>query len=60
MNLQDFCDMGKFEEIMRNWAQSTDFATVAVSDDVLKLPGQEKRGKGRSEWNETGLSDFYS
>lgn len=46
MNLQDFCDMGKFEEIMRNWAQSTDFATVAVSDDVLKLPGQEKRGKG--------------
>lgn len=33
MRLQDFCDMEKFEEIMRNWANSTGLATVAVGDD---------------------------
>lgn len=33
MKLQDFCDMAKFEEIMRNWAYSTGLATVAVGDD---------------------------
>lgn len=33
MKLQDFCDMEKFEEIMRNWAESTGLATVAVGDD---------------------------
>lgn len=33
MKIQDFCDMNKFEEIMRNWAGSTGLATVAVGDD---------------------------
>ena len=33
MKLQDFCDMGKFEEIMKNWADSTGLATVAVGVD---------------------------
>ncbi len=33
MKIQDFCDMYKFEEIMRNWAGSTGLATVAVGDD---------------------------
>lgn len=33
MKLQDFCDMNKFEEIMRNWAGSTGLATVAVGVD---------------------------
>lgn len=31
MKLQDFCDMDKFEEIMKNWANSTGLATVAVT-----------------------------
>lgn len=30
MKLQDFCDMNKFEEIMKNWSESTGLATVAV------------------------------
>ena len=33
IKIQDFCDMNKFEEIMRNWAQSTGLATVAVGGD---------------------------
>lgn len=33
MRIQDFCDMGKFEEIMQNWAASTGLATVAVGED---------------------------
>lgn len=33
MRIQDFCDMNKFEEIMRNWAVSTGLATVAVGED---------------------------
>lgn len=33
MKIQDFCDMKKFEEIMRNWATSTGLATVAVGAD---------------------------
>lgn len=30
MKIQDFCDMDKFEQIMKNWASSTGLATVAV------------------------------
>ena len=30
MKIQDFCDMNKFEQIMKNWASSTGLATVAV------------------------------
>lgn len=33
MKIEDFCDMTKFEEIMRNWAESTGLATVAVGAD---------------------------
>lgn len=33
MRIQDFCDMGKFEEIMSAWAKSTGLATVAVGAD---------------------------
>ena len=30
MKIQDFCDMNKFEEIMRNWAKSTGLAVAAM------------------------------
>lgn len=33
MKIQDFCDMTKFEEIMKNWAESTGLATVAVDSE---------------------------
>lgn len=33
MKIQDFCDMNKFESIMKNWAKSTGLATVAVGAD---------------------------
>lgn len=33
MKIQDFCDMNKFENIMKNWATSTGLATVAVGAD---------------------------
>lgn len=33
MKIQDFCDMDKFEDIMKNWALSTGLATVAVGVD---------------------------
>lgn len=33
MRIQDFTDMGKFHEIMKNWARATGLATVAVDMD---------------------------
>ena len=30
MKIQEFCDMDKFEQIMKNCAESTGLATVAV------------------------------
>ena len=33
MKIQDFCDMKRFEEIMKNWALATGLATVAVGAD---------------------------
>ena len=33
MKIHDFCDMEKFEQIMKNWAVSTGLATVAVGAD---------------------------
>lgn len=33
MKIEDFCDMNKFESIMKNWAKSTGLATVAVGAD---------------------------
>lgn len=39
MKIQDFCDMDKFEQIMRNWASSTGLATVAVGADGKYISG---------------------
>lgn len=33
MKIQDFCDMAKFEEIIRNWASATGLAAVAVDPE---------------------------
>ena len=33
MKIEDFCNMEKFENIMKNWATSTGLATVAVGAD---------------------------
>lgn len=33
LKIEEFCDMNKFEEIMKNWASSTGLATVAVGAD---------------------------
>jgi len=33
IRIEDFCDMNKFESIMKNWAKSTGLATVAVGAD---------------------------
>lgn len=33
MQIRDFCDMQKFEEIMQEWARATGLATVAVDAD---------------------------
>lgn len=73
MKLQDFCDMNKFEEIMRNWAQSTGLATVAVGDDgqyisecynftdfCIKLTRGSKEGCKRCEKNDREGKGVYS
>lgn len=39
LKIQDFCDMGKFEQIMKNWAESTGLATVAVGADGRYISG---------------------
>lgn len=39
MKIQDFCDMEKFEQIMKNWAESTGLATVAVGADGQYISG---------------------
>jgi ligand-binding sensor protein len=33
INIPDFCDMERFEQMMRDWASSTGLATVAVGSD---------------------------
>ena len=33
MAIQDFCDMKKFEDIIKNWAEATGLAAVAVGTD---------------------------
>lgn len=73
MKLQDFCDMEKFEEIMRNWAQSTGLATVAVGEDgqyisecynftdfCIKLTRGSKEGCRRCEKNDREGKGVYS
>lgn len=39
MKIQEFCDMSKFEDIMKNWAKSTGLATVAVGTDGKYISG---------------------
>ena len=73
MKLQDFCDMQKFEEIMRNWAQSTGLATVAVGSDgeyisecynftdfCIKLTRGSSEGCKRCEKNDREGKGVYS
>lgn len=73
MKLQDFCDMDKFEEIMRNWAHSTGLATVAVGEDgryisdcynftdfCIKLTRGSKEGCKRCEKNDREGKGVYS
>ena len=73
MKLQDFCDMQKFEEIMRNWAQSTGLATVAVGSDgeyisecynftdfCIKLTRGSEEGCRRCEKNDREGKGVYS
>lgn len=63
LKVQDFCDMGKFEQIMKNWAESTGLATVAVGADgkyisdcynftefCIDLTRGSKEGKRRCEY----------
>lgn len=40
LKIQDFCDMGKFENIMDNWAKCTGLATVAVGADGEYISGE--------------------
>ncbi len=62
IKIQDFCNMQKFEEIMKNWAKSTGLATVAVGADgeyisecynftdfCIKLTRGSKEGLARCE-----------
>lgn len=73
MKIQDFCDMKKFEEIMRNWAQSTGLATVAVgvdgeyisdcynfTDFCIKLTRGSEEGCKRCEKNDREGKGVYS
>lgn len=73
MKLQDFCEMQKFEEIMKNWAQSTGLATVAVGDDgqyisecynftdfCIKLTRGSAEGCRRCEKNDREGKGVYS
>lgn len=62
IQIKDFCDMQKFEEIMKNWAKSTGLATVACdasgnyisdcynfTDFCIKLTRGSLEGKRRCE-----------
>lgn len=73
MKIQDFCDMNKFEEIMKNWAASTGLATVAVGADgeyisdcynftdfCIKLTRGSAEGCRRCEKNDREGHGVYS
>lgn len=62
IQIKDFCDMNKFEEIMKNWAKSTGLATVACdssgnyisdcynfTDFCIKLTRGSLEGKRKCE-----------
>lgn len=73
MRIEDFCDMKKFEEIMKNWAISTGLATVAVGADgkyisdcynftdfCIKLTRGSAEGCKRCEKNDREGRGVYS
>ncbi len=39
LNIADFCDMKQFEQLMKDWAESTGLATVAVGRDGEYISG---------------------
>ena len=39
MEIREFADMDKFEDIMNNWAKATGLATVAVGADGKYIYG---------------------
>ena len=39
MEIREFADMDKFEDIMNNWAKATGLATVAVGADGKYISG---------------------
>jgi signal transduction histidine kinase/CheY-like chemotaxis protein len=39
LNIADFCDMKQFEQLMKDWAESTGLATVAVGKDGEYISG---------------------
>jgi ligand-binding sensor protein len=39
LSIPDFCDMELFEQVLRDWAQSTGLATVAIGSDGRYLSG---------------------
>ena len=73
MKIQDFCDMNKFEEIMRNWAKSTGLAAAAVevggkyiskrynfTDFCTRLTRSSKEGARRCEKCQRDGQGVYS
>ena len=39
IDIRDFCDMDRFEQMMKDWAESTGLATVAVGRDGAYISG---------------------
>jgi ligand-binding sensor protein len=39
LNIADFCDMKQFEQLMKDWAESTGLATVAVGGNGEYISG---------------------
>ena len=73
MKIEEFCDMHKFEEIMKNWAKCTGLATVAVGADgkyisecynftdfCIKYTRGSKEGCRRCEKNDREGKGVYS
>ena len=72
MKIQDFTDMNKFHEIMKNWAKATGLATVAVdidgnyisdcynfTDFCMKYTRKSPEGKKRCEKCDKECSGVY-
>lgn len=72
MKIEDFTDMNRFQEIMKNWAKATGLATVAVDADgnylsdcfnftdfCMKYTRQSPEGKKRCEKCDRECSGVY-